>query len=242
MRSPRLAPPAALLLAALLAGCTSADADTADDQAAEDVDATEEDGDGPVIVQPGAPGEPSRVLDPDEVPEVAAQEHTEADVAFMQGMIPHHVQALRMTRLVPDRSARDDIPLFAERMDISQEGEIELIQNWLETRDEEVPSLTADHDHGDGDPMGGANDGELMPGMLTEEELLELEAADGEEFDRMFVEAMIRHHQGAIAMVEQLFAEGGGSEAEIFQFANHVQSDQSIEINRMEDMLADMDA
>ena len=241
MRSSRLAPPVALLLAGLLAACTSADADTSDDQAAEDVEAAE-DADGPVIVQPGAPGEPSRVLDPDEVPEVAAQEHTDADVAFMQGMIPHHVQALRMTRLVPDRSARDDIPLFSERMDISQEGEIELMRTWLEARDEEVPALTADHDHGDGDPMGGMNDGELMPGMLTEEELLELEAADGAEFDRMFVEAMIRHHQGAIAMVDQLFADGGGSETEIFEFANHVQSDQRIEISRMEDMLADMDA
>ncbi|MTV25113.1 DUF305 domain-containing protein [Nitriliruptoraceae bacterium ZYF776] len=228
LRAPRhlVASLAALTAAAVLAGC-SGDEDPAESAAP----------DQPTIVQPGAPGEPSQILDPDDLPEFEEIEHTEADVRFMQGMIPHHVQALRMTRLVPDRTASEDIPLFAERMDISQEDEIRLMQTWLENRGEEVPALSADHDHGDGDPMGGMNDGELMPGMLTEEELLELEAAEGEEFDILFLQAMVRHHQGALQMVQELFAADGGQETEIFQFASHVESDQQIEITRMISML-----
>ncbi len=218
-----------VVLTVLLGACT-------DGTAAPTVD------DGPVTVQPGAPGEPSRVVDPDEASDATGDEHTDADIAFMQGMIPHHVQALRMTRLVPDRTGRDDLLLFTERMDISQEGELELMQAWLEGVGAEVPLLSADHDHGDGDQMGGVNDGDLMPGMLTEQELLELESLEGEAFDRMFLASMIRHHEGAITMVEQLFADGGGIDARIFDFANHVRSDQSIEISRMRTMLADLDA
>jgi uncharacterized protein (DUF305 family) len=218
---------AAALAAFVLAACTDAEAET--DQAAQ-----------PRGTQPGARGEPSVELDPDEVPAIEEPQHTDADVAFAQGMIPHHVQALRMTRLVPDRTSRDDLPLFSERMDISQEDEIELLRRWLEERDEEVPALTADHDH-EGS-MEGTGDDELMPGMLTEDELLELEAADGEEFDRLFVQFMIRHHQGAMRMVDELFAEGGGAEPQLAQLANHIRSDQEIEISRMESMLADMGA
>jgi uncharacterized protein (DUF305 family) len=92
------------------------------------------------------------------------------------------------------------------------------------------------------DDMAGMEmDGELMPGMLTEEELLELEAASGEEFDRLFLEAMIRHHLGAMQMVEELYAQDGGQEPEISRLANHIYSDQSIEISRAEGMLAEMD-
>jgi uncharacterized protein (DUF305 family) len=152
----------------------------------------------------------------------------------MQGMIPHHVQALRMTRLVPERTSREDVPLFAERMDLSQEDEIALMQGWLENRDEAVPSLGAGHDHDGGDAG-------LMPGMLTEEELVELEAAEGAAFDRLFLESMIRHHLGATAMVDELFAAGGGQEPEIARFAEHVYSDQQIEISRAEQMLADLE-
>lgn len=207
-------------LAVATVACTGDDGDDAEGAAA------------PTIVQPGAPGEPSTILD--EMPDAEPIEHTAADTAFMQGMIAHHVQALRMTRLVPDRTDRDDIPLFAERMDVSQEAEIGLMRSWLEARDEDVPSLSADHDHGLGD-------GELMPGMLTEDELLALEAAEGAAFDRLFLESMIRHHEGALAMVDQLFEEGGGQEPEIAQFAQHVQADQSIELGRMHTMLAELD-
>jgi uncharacterized protein (DUF305 family) len=184
------------------------------------------------IVQPGAPGEPSTTLD--ELPDHEPAEHAAADTDFMRGMIAHHVQALRMTRLVPDRTERDDIPLFAERMDVSQEAEIDLMRDWLAARGEDVPSLSTDHDH-------GLEDGELMPGMLTEEELLALEAAEGEAFDRLFLESMIRHHEGALAMVDQLFEAGGGQEPEIAQFAQHVQADQSIELGRMDTMLDELD-
>jgi uncharacterized protein (DUF305 family) len=128
---------AILAAAVLLAACSSADADDASEAAA------------PRIIQPGAPGEPSRELTPEELEEIDAelQRYTEEDVAFMQGMIAHHVQALRMTRMVPSRTSRDDVPLFAERMDLSQEDEIALMRRWLEDRDEEVPSLLAAHEH-----------------------------------------------------------------------------------------------
>jgi uncharacterized protein (DUF305 family) len=213
---------------ALVAGCTSGD--DAEGAASEK----------PSVLQAGAPGEPSRELTPDEAAalDLSGPEYTEADVAFLQGMIPHHVQALRMTRLVPDRTSRDDVPLFAERIDLSQEDEIDVMRRWLEERDEEVPRLGAGHDMGDMEGMGG----ELMPGMLTEEELLELEAASGEAFDRLFLEAMIRHHLGAMQMVEELYAQDGGQDPEISRLANHIYSDQSIEISRAEGMLADIDA
>jgi uncharacterized protein (DUF305 family) len=214
----RVLPPRTVVavLAVLAVGCADAAADDAEDA--------------PTVIQPGAPGEASRELD--EVPELTPAEHTEADVEFMQGMIAHHVQALRMTRLVPERTAREDVPLFAERMDVSQEAELDLMRGWLEERDEDVPSLSTGHEH---------HDDELMPGMLTEDELLELEAAEGETFDRLFLEGMLRHHQGALVMVDELFAAGGGLEPEIQQFATHVAADQSIEMDRMVTMLDELE-
>jgi len=205
-----------------VAGCTSSSAD-------EPAAAPQ-----PRIIQPGAPGEPSRELTPEEAAELTQPpEHTAEDIAFMQGMIPHHAQALRMTRLVEDRTEREDLPLFAERMDISQEDEIDLMRRWLEERDAEVPSLLAEHEE---------HQGELMPGMLTEEEFAELEASAGADFDRMFLEAMMRHHAGALQMVEDLFAADAGQEPEIQRFAMHVVSDQQIEMSRMQGMLEEMDA
>lgn len=232
MFTPRRCAPAALLAVALLAGCTSAG-----EQAAEAVppagDQDAADAPAPRIVQPGAPGEPSREVTADEAAGAGDTPHTAADVAFMQGMLPHHAQALEMTAMVAERTEREDIPLFARRMDISQEAEIEQIEAWLETRDE-AASGGADHDM--------SMDGMSMPGMLTDDELAELEAAQGQEFDRLFLESMIRHHEGALTMVEELFEAGGGQETQAFQFANHVDSDQRIEITRMQQMLADLDA
>lgn len=198
----------------------------------------------PRLLQGGPPGEASRELTPEELADAEAQlaeqsAPTDADVAFVQGMILHHVQALRMTRLVPDRTSRDDVPLFAERIDVSQEDELDLMRNWLEERGEASPGLLGDHDHGD-DHVGA--DDELMPGMLTEQELLELESASGETFDRLFLEAMIHHHLGALVMVDDLIDAGGGQEPELARFVNHVYSDQSIEISRAEAMLAELDA
>jgi uncharacterized protein (DUF305 family) len=180
------------------------------------------------IVQPGAPGEPSRTLSREEAEEIESPRHKQADVDFMQGMIHHHAQALVMTSMVPDRSASKDLKLLARRIEFAQESEIETMERWLTARDEEPPDAE-DHEHNHG---GGSN---LMPGMLRDEELA---AADGRRFDRMFLEYMIRHHQGALTMVGDLRTSGGGVEPEIDLFARHVESDQSIEIDRLAGLLA----
>jgi uncharacterized protein (DUF305 family) len=149
-------------------------------------------------------------------------------------MIHHHAQALLMTGFVPERSSRDDLPLLAERIDLSQETEIELMREWLISRREDAPEAHREHGHAHGFTGG------RMPGMLTVEQLRELEEADGAEFDRLFLEGMIRHHQGALEMVATLYEEGGGNETEVDQFARHVVSDQEIEIDRMRAILSDL--
>lgn len=147
--------------------------------------------------------------------------HTEADVHFMHMMIPHHAQALEMTALVASRAGSEGVRQMALRMEISQRDEIAWIERWLRARGEPLPE--AHH--------AGMM---LMPGMLTPEEMDLLRAARGEEFDRLFLESMIRHHLGAVSMVEQLFAtSGAGQDSDVFQFANDVQTDQTIEIERM---------
>jgi uncharacterized protein (DUF305 family) len=166
-------------------------------------------------------------------------EYTQADVRFMQGMIVHHRQAVEMTALVPERSARPEIRLLARRIDIGQADEMALMRRWLEDRDEPVEGAAGDHAHGGhhGHATHGAEH-DRMPGMLSPEEMERLAAAAGDEFDRLFLESMIRHHEGALEMVAELFAtDGAGQEPEIFQFATHVDSDQSIEIARMRTML-----
>ncbi|MER6828407.1 DUF305 domain-containing protein [Streptosporangium sp. NPDC000563] len=187
----------------------------------------------PVIVQPGAPGDRGQTLAASSMPTVADTLFTAADVLFMQGMIPHHAQALRMTDLVPSRSKNRDITLIAQRMQASQEDEVALMRRWLQDRDQKVPD--ANHDH------SGAG-GELMPGMLNEEQFAELKKATGKDFDRLFVQYMIIHHTGALQMVEKLFADGGGQETEIFTYASHVDADQRIEIDRMQKLLAQLGA
>jgi uncharacterized protein (DUF305 family) len=148
-------------------------------------------------------------------------------------MIPHHAQALTMTAMVADRASSPDLPLMAERMDVSQRDEIRLMEQWLEDRGEDVPDASGDHGHGDGAA-------ELMPGMLTDDELAQLEQATGPEFDTLFLQYMIRHHEGARVMVADLLSGegGGGQEPEVFQLAQHIDSDQSIEIARMKALLA----
>lgn len=197
------------------------------------------------VVQPGAPGEDSVVLDPTVVPSVVAVPHTEADVAFMQDMIGHHAQAIVMTSLVEDRSEDEQLKLFVERMDISQVDEITQMQNWLTERGEDAPEwdpVFGDQGgHSDMD-MGMGTDDASMPGMATPEELDRLEAASGEEFDRLFLQMMTRHHQGALTMVEELFEAGGGEETTIYALTTHIVGDQGIEMDRMAGMLAELDA
>jgi uncharacterized protein (DUF305 family) len=150
---------------------------------------------------------------------------SEADVRFAQRMIGHHGQALEMTRLVPGRAARADVRLLAERIEISQRDEIALMRRWLESRGASAPAPDARHDHhapsaGAGQTADGVSP---MPGMLSRDEMDRLARAEGATFDRLFLELMIRHHEGAVRMVEELFATpGGGQEPEIFRLASDV--------------------
>ena len=152
----------------------------------------------------------------------------------MQGMIGHHAQALEMTALLRSRTARDDMKLLARRIDDSQTDEIKLMRRWLEVRGQQVPGEHAHH--APGGPGGG-----LMPGMLTAEEMAQLAAVQGPAFDRVFLEFMIKHHEGALVMVKELFAaSGAGQEPEIFAFASDVDADQRMEIERMGVMLKEL--
>jgi uncharacterized protein (DUF305 family) len=151
----------------------------------------------------------------------------QADIDFMQGMIGHHAQALEMTALLYTRTNRPEMKLLAERIDVSQGDEIKMMKTWLTTRGLDVPSEHAHH-------MGGP----LMPGMLTADQMTRLGAARGDEFDRLFLEAMIFHHLGAITMVEKLLASpGAAQESEVSDFASHVDGDQKMEIARMRALL-----
>lgn len=189
------------------------------------------------IVQAGAPGNDGRVLAPGEATGVREARHTAADVEFMQAMILHHAQALEMAELVPDRTERADLRLLARRIELAQEDEIAMMQRWLEQRGEEVPEVEATHG-GHHHHEHHAHDHGEMAGMLTPEQMARLADASGEEFERLFLEAMIFHHQGAIAMVAELFASpGAAQEAEIYEFASHVDSDQRVEIDRMRALL-----
>ena len=153
---------------------------------------------------------------------------TPADVRFMQGMIGHHAQALEMAALLPDRSRRDDMRLLATRIEVSQADEIQMMQRWLEARGQQVPGPHAHHAPG----------APLMPGMLTAEEMGRLAAATGDAFDRLFLELMIKHHEGALTMVKVLYSTAGaGQESEIYAFASDVDADQRMEIDRMRGML-----
>jgi len=193
----------------------------------------------PRVVQPGSPGDASRTLTQGELAATERPGHVAADVRFMQEMIAHHEQAIVLTSMIPGRSSNQAIRMLALRIDLSQVDEIELMRRWLADRGEEVPGVAP------ADPMDhsahlghGAMDHALMPGMLTQGELDLLAASSGTEFDRLFLEFMIKHHEGALLMVEQLFAsDGAAQEVDIFTFASHVEADQSIEIARMRSML-----
>jgi uncharacterized protein (DUF305 family) len=185
----------------------------------------------PPIVQPGAPGESSRIIAKEEAVDLSQVQHTAADVRFMQGMIGHHAQALEMTALLQSRTASDDMRLLGKRIEVSQSDEIKMMQHWLEARGQQQPDPHAHHGPG----------ATLMPGMLTPEEMARLAAAKGPAFDRLFLEFMIKHHEGALIMVKDLFATpGAGQESEIFAFASDVDADQWMEIERMSAMLSMM--
>ncbi|REJ86054.1 MAG: DUF305 domain-containing protein [Acidobacteria bacterium] len=201
--------------------------------------------DPPPIVQPGAPGEPSRIITPETASDLASILYTAADVAFMQGMIAHHAQALEMTELIDERTQNPEMRALGQRIELSQEDEISMMQDWLRERGEQAPDpLSADEASGHaghgGRHDGHGDDGEhLMPGMLTAAEMAQLAAAQGPDFDRLFLELMIAHHRGALVMVDDLLEQpGAAQESTVFAFTSDVVADQSAEIDRMGSMLA----
>ena len=168
--------------------------------------------------------------------------YTRADVAFMQGMIAHHGQALAMAALAPTNGARADVQVLAARIDVAQRDEIAYMQRWLRQRGETVPDPMAGHSMAGhdmaGHDMSAMGGGGLMPGMLTAEQMAELRAARGPEFDRLFLTYMIQHHQGAVAMVNELFASpGAGQDTDLWRLAADIEADQGSEIARMRVML-----
>ena len=185
----------------------------------------------PPIVQPGAPGQPSRTIGAAQASDLSQVQYTGADIKFMQGMIGHHAQAVEMVALVPSRSTSDAIRKLALRIDVSQQDEMKMMREWLLARGQQIPDPRAHH-------MMGTT---LMPGMLTPEEMERLAAAKGAEFDRLFLEGMIKHHGGAITMVHDLFAtDGAGQTPEIFSYASDVDADQRMEIDRMGSLLKEL--
>ncbi|MEV0713685.1 DUF305 domain-containing protein [Asanoa sp. NPDC050611] len=180
------------------------------------------------VVQPGAPGQDSRTLSPDELAKLSAPPHSAADAEFMRKMITHHQQALELTALVAGRSPSQDVPQLAKRIEVSQKDEIAQLQRWLTERGEPLPEPHGNH----------VGHGGLMPGMLDATDLDALAAATGPAFDKLFLQLMIRHHEGAITMVQQLYRDGGGVESAADRVAREVNADQGIEVRRMNDMLA----
>ena len=191
----------------------------------------------PVIVQPGAPGEASRVVGAEQARDLSKVGATPADVKFMQGMIHHHAQAIDMTELLKTRTQSEDMKKLGLRIQVSQTDEIRMMQRWLQAHGQEAPDPHAMHMPGM--IMPGMDHGPMMAGMLTPEEMTQLAGLKGAEFDRAFLEGMIKHHGGAITMVRELFAApGAGQESTIYAFASDVVSDQQMEIDRMSGMLA----
>lgn len=160
---------------------------------------------------------------------------TPADVDFMTGMIGHHAQALVMAALAPTHGASPAVRTLAARITSAQQDEIATMQQWLRDRGQPVPEI-----HIDGTELvvHGHDHAMHMPGMLTPEQLQELDRARGTEFDRLFLTFMIQHHKGAVTMVHDLFAtDGAGQDEAVFKFASDVQVDQTTEVARMEQML-----
>ena len=186
----------------------------------------------PVVVQPGAPGQPSRTL-PSSMRGTLPQ-RSQADVEFMQGMIMHHSQAVEMTALISSHTDNKDLRSLGARISSSQSDEIKFMQRWLAARGEPVsmampgmPDMNMS-----GQPMT------LMPGMLTPEQMDALRNAKGAEFDHLFLTGMIQHHNGALIMVKDLFnTAGAGQDADIFNFATDADNTQRAEIKIMQSML-----
>lgn len=211
------------------------------------------------VIEPGRPGESATVHPPGTEFTPTEPEATAADVAFIAGMIPHHEQALEMAELAPDRASHDSVLGLASRIADVQETEIDVCVRWLSERgfderglpvDEQSGGHSGDVDDGrhadDGAHSDGADDGEHSDdgghaayGMATEQELVQLERLRGTEFDRLWLQLMIEHHEGAVRMAEDRLA-AGGADVRAGELAADVVAGQLAEIRRMEAVLADL--
>jgi uncharacterized protein (DUF305 family) len=203
--------------------------------------------DAPTIIRPGAPGQNSTVLQPGHTG-LEPRAPLAADVAFMQGMIMHHAQAIEMTALLKAKGSNKDLQRLGERMTISQSDEIESMKSWLRDRGQstEMP-MPAEHKMNmadmkgmDHSKMGSMDMGgmAMMPGMLTPQQMDALRKASGKTLDHLFLTGMIQHHKGALTMVQELFdTAGAGQDAVLFDFATDVDNTQAAEIKVMQGML-----
>ncbi len=195
------------------------------------------------IVQPGAPGEAARALTAEEAADIADTSFTEDDVRFMQDMIPHHYQAVEMAALVADRTNRRELIDVAGRIDASQADEIAFMQDWLRARGQDAPDPAARQAHRGGHGAHKMHVSHDMAGMASPEQMAQLAAAEGVAFDRLFLELMIPHHEGAVRMAEDLLDQPGSAyDPVLFDFVNDVINDQTAEIERMNAMLASLSA
>jgi uncharacterized protein (DUF305 family) len=186
----------------------------------------------PVVVQPGAPGKPTKTLPPST--KGALPPLSQADVEFMQGMIMHHSQAVEMTALIPSHTDNKNLRSLGARISSSQSDEIKFMRRWLAARGQSLSMMTAEMPGMDISHQRTA----LMPGMLTTEQMDALRKAKGSEFDHLFLTGMIQHHQGALTMVKDLFDNAGaGQDAELFNFATDADNSQRAEIKIMQNML-----
>jgi len=185
----------------------------------------------PAIVQPGAPGQPTKTLPPST--RATLPPGSPKDVEFMQGMIMHHAQAVEMTALIDSRTENKELRLLGARISKSQSDEIEFMKRWLTARGE-----STSHAMSDTPSMNMSGHQMLMPGMLTAKQMDALRNAKGKEFDRLFLTGMIQHHKGALVMVKELAdTAGAAQDAEVFNFVTDVDSGQRAEIRIMQNML-----
>ncbi len=198
-----------------------------------------ESNDSPVIVQPGSPGQATKILPPATTAKLPPV--SKMDVKFMQGMIHHHAQAVEMVALIESRTENKEVRLLGSRISHSQAEEIEFMKRWLEIRGEKTSMAMPEMDKMDMTDMDMSSHNHkqmLMPGMLTAKQMKALADAKGAEFDKLFLTGMIQHHTGALVMVDELFkTAGAGQEAQLFNFATDVDSGQRAEIRIMQNIL-----
>jgi uncharacterized protein (DUF305 family) len=190
----------------------------------------------PVVVQPGAPGAPSKTLPSSTRATLPPRSH--ADVEFMQGMILHHAQAVEMTAMISSHTQNQDLRSLGSRISSSQLDEIKFMKRWLAARGQSVPQTMSEMPGMDMSHETFHENMARMPGMLTLQQMEALQKAKGVEFDHLFLLGMIQHHNGALTMVKDLFdTAGAGQDAELFNFATDADNSQRAEIRIMESML-----